>query len=95
LQIGLNPGQIMKLKTIDAGLHRKKLEMGDNIIRNEKMLDSLFHSHQVIDGTIIFYTNRYGLYQGELRNAILQACYQTEAILSVVQIKKLESLLKQ
>lgn len=95
VQIGLNPGQISKLKEIASGLQRKKVEMGDNIIRNEKMLDSLFHSHKVVDGTIIFYTNRYGLYLGEYRNAILQACYKTEDILSDAQIKKLEELEKE
>jgi hypothetical protein len=94
VQLGLNPGQITKLKDIAAGLHRKKLEMGDNIIRNEKVLDTLFKTKQVADGTIIFYTNRYGLYLGEMRNAVLQACYKTENILSEVQIKKLESLEK-
>jgi hypothetical protein len=94
VQLGLNPGQITQLKEIAADLHQKKLEMGGNIIRNEKMLDSLFRGHQVVDGTIIFYTNRYGLYLGEMRNAVLQACYKTEEILSVVQIKKLGSLEK-
>ncbi|MGZ3749978.1 MAG: hypothetical protein ACXVB0_06660 [Mucilaginibacter sp.] len=94
VQLGLNPGQINKLKDLAAILHRKKVEMGENIIRNEKMLDSLFHSKQVIDGTLIFYTNRSGLYYGELRGAILMACYDTEKILSDDQIKKLEALEK-
>ena len=92
VQLGLNPGQITKLKDISAALHRKKVEMGENIIKNEKMLDSLFSGHKVVDGTIIFYTNRYGLYQGEIRTAILMACYKTEDILSAVQIRKLASL---
>jgi hypothetical protein len=94
VQIGLNPGQITKLKDLAAALHRKKVEMGDNIIRNEKMLDKLFHSKEATDGTIIFYTNRYGIYMGEFRNAILQACYSTEKILSDDQIKKLEALIR-
>jgi hypothetical protein len=94
VQIGLNPGQIMKLKDIAAELHRKKVEMGVNIINNEKMLDSLFHSKRVVDGTIIFYSNRYGLYLGEIRNAVLQACYKTENILSDDQIKRLEAARK-
>ena len=68
--------------------------MGDNIIHNEKKLDTLFKSKQADDGTIIFYTNRYGLYLGEIRNAVLQACYKTENILSDEQIRKLESLEK-
>ncbi|WP_426668880.1 hypothetical protein ACPPVU_21970 [Mucilaginibacter sp. McL0603] len=94
VQIGLNPGQITKLKDIAEELHRKKVEMGQNIIKNEKMLDSLFHSKRVIDGTIIFYSNRYGLYLGEIRNAVLQACYKTENILSDDQIKRLEAARK-
>ena len=91
-QLQLNPGQIAKLKDIVANLNRKKKEMGGNIINNEKTLDSLFRTHEVDEGNLIFYTNRYGLYQGELRNAILQACLKTRDILSEVQIKKLESL---
>jgi len=94
VQLGLNPGQITKLKELAANLQRKKKEMGENIIRNERMLDTLFRTKQIVDGTIIFYTNRYGLYMGEVRNAVLQACYNTEAILSEVQIRKLESLVK-
>lgn len=94
VQIGLNPGQITKIKALATELHRKKVEMGDNIIRNEKMLDSLFHSRKIIDGTLIFYTNRSGLYYGELRGAILMACYNTEQILSDDQLKKLEALMK-
>jgi len=94
VQLGLNPGQIIKLNDLATKLHRKKLEMGENIIHNEKMLDSLFHSRQIIDGTLIFYTNRSGLYYGELRGAILLACYNTEKILSDTQIRKLESLEK-
>ena len=94
VQIGLNPGQITKLKDIADALHRKKVEMGQNIINNEKMLDSLFHSKRVVDGTIIFYSNRYGLYLGEIRNAVLQACYKTENILSDDQIRRLEAARK-
>lgn len=94
VQLGLNPEQLTKLKDISSTLRRKKLEMGDNIIHNEKKLDTLFKIKQVDDGTIIFYTNRYGLYLGEIRNAVLQACYKTENILSDEQIKKLERLEK-
>jgi hypothetical protein len=94
VQLGLNPGQITKLKEIVASLDRKKKGMGSSIINNEKTLDSLFRTHEVDEGSLIFYTNRYGLYRGELRNAILQACLKTRDILSEVQIKKLESLEK-
>ncbi|MGZ3776934.1 MAG: hypothetical protein ACXVAZ_04640 [Mucilaginibacter sp.] len=94
VQLGLNPGQITKLKELASNLQRKKKEMGENIIRNERLLDTLFHTKEIVDGTIIFYTNRYGLYMGETRNAVLQACLSTEEILSDTQIKKLEGLMK-
>jgi len=58
----------------------------------KKKLDDLFKTHKVDDGVIIFYTNRYGLYQGELKNALLQACYKTEELLSAGQLKQLEIL---
>ena len=93
-QLDLSPIQVGKLNQLAMVLHRKKIEMGENIIRNEKMLDSLFHSRQVEDGTLIFYTNRSGLYYGELRGAILMACYNTEKLLTDAQIKKLEELEK-
>ncbi|MFD2145545.1 hypothetical protein [Mucilaginibacter antarcticus] len=46
------------------------------------------------DGNVIFYTNRYGLYQGELKNAMLQACLSTQKLLSAQQIARLEALQK-
>ncbi len=95
VQLGLNPGQITKLKELAPQTFSvRKKEMGENIIRNERMLDTLFRKKQIDDGTIIFYTNRYGLYVGEVINAVLQACLNTEAILSDTQIRKLESLVK-
>jgi len=91
-QLDLSPEQVSKITGIAKELHRKRLEMGPIIIKNEKMLDSLFHKHIIDDGTLIFYANRYGLYQGELRNAILQACYATEKLLAPAQVKKLEAI---
>ena len=91
-QLDLSPIQLSKLTVINTELRRKRIEMGGNIITNEKKLDDLFKANQVDEGVIIFYTNRYGLYQGEIRNAILQACYKTEQLLSAGQIKLLEKL---
>lgn len=90
-QLDLSPAQLSKLTAISIELHRKRVEMGGNIITNEKKMDDLFKKHQVDEGVIIFYTNRYGLYQGEIRNAILQACYKTEELLSEGQLKQLEN----
>jgi hypothetical protein len=90
--LDLSPVQINKITAIGKELHRKRVEMGPIVIKNETMLDSLFRTHNIDDGTLIFYANRYGLYQGELRNAILQACYATEKLLGPAQVKKLEEL---
>src|SRR5271170_3127179 len=73
-ELDLSPIQLNKITEINKEFHRKKLEMGLIIINNEKTLDSLFKYHMLNNGSLIFYTNRYGLYQGELRNTILQAC---------------------
>ncbi len=66
--------------------------MGRFIIKNERALDSLFRLKRLDDGTLIFYTNRYGLYQGELRNAILQAYIKIGTILTADQVKKYHKL---
>ncbi len=93
-EIILSPIQVTKISAIARELHRKKLEMGLIIIGNEKTIDSLFRTNRLDDGSLIFYTNRYGLYQGELRNAILQACLATRGLLSQQQISKFEALQK-
>lgn len=93
-QLDLSPIQIGQLTKLSTELHRKKVEMGGNIIRNEKMLDSLFHSRYIDEGSLIFYTNRSGLYYGETKGAILMACYKAEKLLTPAQIKKLEALEK-
>ena len=91
-QIDLSPGQVTKITVIAKELQRKRLEMGLIVIKNERTIDSLFRTHNLDQGTIIFYANRYGLYQGELRNTILQACYATEKLMSPAQVKQLEVL---
>ncbi len=61
-EMDLRPTQISKISSINTELHRKRVEMGNNIITNEKKLDELFKTHKADDGTIIFSANRYGLY---------------------------------
>jgi hypothetical protein len=93
-QLDLSAVQIKKITEINTLMHRRRLQIGGSIISNEKTLDSLFRHKKVSDGSLIFYTNRHGLYQGELKNAILQACLATEKLLSPQQIAKLEALQK-
>jgi hypothetical protein len=93
-ELDLSPIQVNKLIAINKEFHRKKLEMGLIIIHNERTLDSIFRYHKLDNGSLIFYTNRYGLYQGELRNTILQACFAAYNLLTPYQIKKFEALQK-
>jgi len=93
-QLDLGPAQVTKLTAVAKELRRKRLEMGLIIIHNERTLDSIFKYNRLDNGSLIFYTNRYGLYQGELRNAILQACLATKGLLSQQQIHKYEALQK-
>ncbi len=93
-ELDLSPVQVNKLTAIAKELRRKTLEMGLIIIRNERTLDSIFKYNRLDNGSLIYYSNRYGLYQGELRNAILQACFVTGTLLSKQQINKYEALQK-
>jgi hypothetical protein len=93
-EINLSPVQVTKISALAKELHRKKLEMGLIIINNEKTIDSLFRTGKLDNGTLIFFANRYGLYQGELRNAILQACLATKYLLSQQQLNRFEALQK-
>jgi hypothetical protein len=93
-ELDLSPQQTTKLNAIVKELHRKKLEMGLIIIRNERTLDSIFKYNRLDNGSLIFYANRYGLYQGELRNVILQSCLVTQNLLTPQQVRKIESLEK-
>lgn len=89
----LNDRQKIAIALINKDLQRKTLEMNNFLITNEGALDSLFRLKKINNGLLIFYTNRYGLYQGELRNALLQACLKTEAVLTAAQLKKYDALL--
>jgi hypothetical protein len=93
-QLGLSPIQVNQFTAINKELHRKKLEMGQIIIHNEQTLDSIFKYHRLDNGSLIFFANRYGLYQGELRNVILQSCLKARELLTPQQINKYEALEK-
>lgn len=90
-EISLSPVQLTKITAIATELRRKRIEMGNFIVTNETTLDKLLQKGSD-NGSIIFYANRSGLYYGELRNAILQACLSTGNLLAPQQITKLETL---
>lgn len=91
-ELQLNERQSTAIHLINTELKRKTNEMNGFLITNERTLDSLFRYKRISNGSLIFFTNRYGLYQGELRNALLQACVKTEALLTPTQLKKYKQL---
>lgn len=93
-ELDLSPTEIKQLNAVVAFLNMKKKEVGESVILNEKMLDSLFRTRKIDEGSVIFYSNRYGLYEGEYRTVVLQACVRTEKILTPQQIRKFEALKK-
>jgi hypothetical protein len=93
-ELDLSPTQVKALTGITIELKRKKIEMGNFIVTNETKLDALFRARKIGESELIFYTNRYGLYQGELRNAILKASVAAYYLLSPGQIAKLNKLKK-
>ncbi|MES2428602.1 MAG: hypothetical protein V4560_16590 [Bacteroidota bacterium] len=93
-ELDLSPIQIKKITEASAYLRKRRLQIGGSIIDTERVLDSMFRYHKTLDGDVIFFTNRYGLYQGELKNALLQACMSTQKLLSQQQLNKFESLQK-
>jgi len=93
-ELGLTPDQLAKITAINIELIRKKKEMGRFMIKNERALDSMFRAKKIDDGTLLFLTNRTGLYQGELRNAILLTYLKVDAILTPEQKKKYLHLAK-
>jgi hypothetical protein len=92
-ELQLNDRQKTAISLLNKEMLRKTTEMNNFLITNEKALDSLFKYKKINNGLLIFYTNRYGLYLGELRNALLQACVKTEALLNATQLKKYAALL--
>lgn len=90
-ELDLSPNQTAALIKINTELQRKKIEMGGFMVKNEAKLDELFQSKKVNDGEILFYSNRSGLYYGELRNAILMAAYNTHRQLLPSQLNKLNA----
>jgi hypothetical protein len=93
-ELALSPSQIADVTAANIALERKMKEMGDFIVKNERAIDELFRTKKVTDGTLIFYTNRFGLYQGEMRNAVLQAAVKVQALLTPAQRKKYLELQK-
>lgn len=93
-ELKLTPEQVKKITEISKYLQLKKTEIGQSVIRNEKKLDELFSTQKVDEGSIAFYGNRYGLYEGEYRTSVLMACYNTYNALNPQQTTQFWKLKK-
>ena len=87
-ELKLSSLQKSQLKTVVDAMKFKVLEMGGFILLQEKKMNELFASGKADEGSIIYFTNKLGLYQAELRNAHLQAHLKTRRILTPDQVKK-------
>jgi len=93
-ELKLTDEQVKKITAVSKYLQLKKTEIGQSVLRNEKKLDELFQTKKVGEGSITFYGNRYGLYEGEYRTSVLQACYNTYNALTPQQTAQFWKLKK-
>jgi len=91
-ELKLNDLQRKQLQAAEEALDFKAKEMGRFILQHEKKLNDLFSTGKVNEGSVIYYCNQIGLYQGELRNAHLQAHLKARRILTPDQVKKITRL---
>jgi len=93
-ELTLSTEQAATIMAIYDHMHGLRVQIGGSIIDNEKTIDLMFAQNTVSNGNLIFFVNRYGSYQAELRNAILQACIATKKVLTPEQMKLYDSLRK-
>ena len=93
-ELRLTAEQLKKITEISKYLQLKKTEIGQSVLRNEKKLDDMFGTKKVDEGSITFYANRYGLYEGEYRTSVLLACYNTYNVLTPQQTTRFWQLKK-
>lgn len=86
-RLQLSTIQKNQLQVIATELKRKNKEMGEFIFDQETKLNSLFASQKINEGSLIYFTNKIGALQGELRNAYLKAHFRTRKILNPTQLK--------
>lgn len=94
-ELRLLPVQVTRITEISKYLQLKKTEIGQSVLRNEKKLDEMFSTKKLNEGSITFYGNRYGLYEGEYRTSVLTACYNTYNSLTPPQLTKFWQLKNQ
>lgn len=93
-ELQLTAEQLTQLNSIIKILNLKKAEISQSMRLNESTLEKIFAGRKPDDGLLIFCGNRYGLYEGEMRTAVLNACAQAGKLLTPRQNTKFEQLHK-
>lgn len=93
-QLTLTAAQLSRMTAIIKTLNLKKAEISQSVTLNERTLQKLFATRKAQESNLIFYGNRYGLYEGEMRTAVLVACTLTARVLTPLQINRFEQLQK-
>ncbi|MRX48009.1 hypothetical protein [Pedobacter puniceum] len=91
-QLNLSAVQKTQITQILSEMNRKAKEMNNFILAQEDKLNTLFKEQKVNDGSLIFYTNKIGALQGELRNAYLKAYIATKKVFTTNQLNKYKQL---
>jgi Spy/CpxP family protein refolding chaperone len=91
-QLNLSSAQKTQINQILYEMNRKVKEMGNFILIQENKLHALFKEQKINDGSLIFYTNKIGALQGELRNAYLKAYIATKRVFTTAQLNKYKQL---
>lgn len=90
--LNLSSAQKTQISQILNEMTRKVKEMDNFILIQEKKLHTLFKEQKINDGSLIFYTNKIGGLQGELRNAYLKAYIATKRVFTTAQLNKYKQL---
>ena len=88
----LDADQRARVSEIFELMRERALELGAGIVDREHVLDSLFASHSMTDGTLAALTHEIGTLRGELRSVHLAAHLETAASLSREQMRRYQIL---
>lgn len=90
--LGLSAEQKKAVQDSFDKMQRQAIELGGQIVENEKQLDALFGKSEITNETLQTETRKIAELQGSLRNVHLQAHLEMKKILSPEQVEKYNRL---
>jgi Spy/CpxP family protein refolding chaperone len=91
-QLGLSAEQKKAVQDSFDRMKQKAVELGKQIVENEKQLEALFQSSEITGEALQAQTRKIAELQGELRNAHLAAHLEMKRVLSPEQVEKYNRL---